>query len=237
MSNTPEMSDRRELMKTALAATGAAALACTGVNAGEAATAPKPSISFKNSDFLDAKGQFALDKAKDAIEALCRYHGYPIFPKFRDNLWVSDYGLGKFAEVGLAAYLFVNNVKDQYMMLDIFLLPNQMLPEHWHVEGEGNPAKREGWLVRWGLSHIVGIGDENLPKQVNVPKAHWDGKVTVKHEVAATPGMFVPLSEVGTRHWQYGGPEGAIVTEVANVHTNSAVRHTDPAMNKYFLEH
>jgi hypothetical protein len=46
----------------------------------------------------------------------------------------------------------------------------------------------------------------------------------------------VPLAKVGTRHWQYAGPEGAIITEVANVHTNSAVRHTDPAMNKYFLE-
>ena len=31
-------------------------------------------------------------------------------------------------------------------------------------------------------------------------------------------------------------PEGAIITEVANVHTNSAVRHSDPEMNRYFLE-
>src|ERR1019366_259855 len=31
------------------------------------------------------------------------------------------------------------------------------------------------------------------------------------------------------------GPEGAIVTEVANVHTGPGVRHLDPAINKNFL--
>ncbi len=144
-------------------------------------------------------------------------------------------GIGKFMEVGLAAYMYMNNVEDRYMLMDLFLMPGQMLPEHWHVEGEGNPAKREGWLVRCGLSHIVGVGEPNLGPDVVVPKSHWDGKVTTKHETVAKPGMFVPLDSVETRHWQFAGPEGAIITEVANVHTNSAVRHSDPVMNEYFL--
>ena len=193
-------------------------------------------MSFTNEQFYDSEGKFDVEKAKDGILELCRFHRYPIFPALRENLWVSDYGVGQFATVGLAAYLFVNNEKDRYMMLDIFLLPNQMLPEHWHVEGEKNPAKREGWLVRWGLSHIVGIGEPNLSKEVVVPTCHNGGKVTAKHEVIATPGTFVPLAKVESPHWQYGGPEGAIITEVANVHTNAAVRHTDPVMNKNFLE-
>jgi hypothetical protein len=37
-------------------------------------------------------------------------------------------------------------------------------------------------------------------------------------------------------HWQLAGPEGAIITEVANVHTNSGVRHSDPALNAFFLK-
>ena len=68
-----------------------------------------------------------------------------------------------------------------------------------------------------------------------MPKCHSGGNVTTEHEVIAGPGTFVPLAEVLTRHWQLAGPEGAIVTEVANVHTASAVRHTDPAINKHFL--
>ena len=227
---------RRAALKTAGCGLGLAA-----VVAGEAAHGKPPKgdgkqlIEFRNEDFYDADGSFSVDKTKKGILRLCKYYNYPVFPGLEENLWVSDYGTGQFAKLGLAAYIFVNNVEDRYMMLDMFLLPGQMLPEHWHVEGEGNPAKREGWLVRWGVSHIVGIGEPNLGADVVIPKCHWGGKVTTKHEVIAKPGTFVSLAKVGTRHWQYGGPQGAIVTEVANVHTSSAVRHTDPALNEYFL--
>ncbi len=195
----------------------------------------RPSIDFENKVFYDADGKFDEEKAKDAILDLCRYHRYPIFPGLREGLWVSDYGVGQFTKCGLAAHLFVNNERDLYMMFDVFLLPNQMLPEHWHVEGGGNPVKCEGWLVRWGLSHIVGIGEPNLSPEVVVPECHNGGKVTTQHEVIAKPGTFVPLAKPLTPHWQFAGPKGAIFTEVANVHTGEAVRHTDPVMNRHFL--
>lgn len=225
---------RRTLLKVSASLTGLAALG-EAAQAAEAESARKGKLSFDNAQFYPADGKFDVEKAKDAIEALCRFHGYPLFADFRKNLWVSDYGAGEFARLGLAAYVFVNNVEDRYMMLDLFLLPGQMLPEHWHVEGEGNPAKREGWLVRWGASHIVGIGEPNLPDGIVIPKCHCNGAVETKHHTLAQPGTFVPLAQVGTKHWQYGGPEGAIVTEVANVHTNSAVRHADKKLNDYFL--
>ena len=66
-------------------------------------------------------------------------------------------------------------------------------------------------------------------------KGHCSGTTTTHHVVPATPGVFVPLAKVGTRHWQYGGPEGAIITEVANFHTDKAVRHSDKALNDFFL--
>jgi D-lyxose ketol-isomerase len=230
--------DRRTLLQAAGAAAGLAAagvMARSGEAADECAKSNKPCIHFKNEQFYDAQGKFDIEKAKDAVLTLCKYHGYPIFPELRDGLWIADYNVGRYTEVGLAAYMFCNNVEDQYMLMDIFLLPGQMLPEHWHVAGEGNPAKREGWLVRWGLSHIVGIGEKNLGQEVVVPKMHMSGKVTTEHETVAKPGMFVKLAKVETRHWQYAGPEGAIITEVANVHTNSAVRHSDAVLNKNFL--
>jgi D-lyxose ketol-isomerase len=227
---------RRTLIKTAGCGVGLAAATCHPASSFASERDDTKMIQMENREFYADDGSFQVDKAKQGIVQLCKYHGYPIFPEFEKNLWVSDYGTGQFAKLGLAAYIFVNNVEDRYMLLDLFLLPGQMLPEHWHVEGEGNPAKREGWLVRWGKSHIVGIGERNLCDEVVIPECHWGGKVTTQHEVIATPGTFVPLAKVGTRHWQYGGPQGAIVTEVANVHTSSAVRHTDPALNKYFLE-
>ena len=224
--------NRRSLLKTA---GSLASLAAVGGAASAAETAGKPRLRFTNADFNGKDGKFVVDKGKDAILQLCKYHGYPIFPGLRDNLWITDYATGQFAQLGLAAYLFVNNEEDRYMMLDIFLLPHQMLPEHWHIAGGKNPAKREGWLVRWGSCHIVGIGEPNLSKDIVIPKCHCGGKVSVEHEVLATPGRFVKLAQVESRHWQYAGPEGAIITEVANVHTNNAVRHSDPALNKAFL--
>ncbi len=227
--------DRRSMLKTAgMAGAGLATLASSASAA--SSSAKKESIMFKNEDFYGADGKFDVEKGKDAIIAVCKYHGYPIFPKLREQLWVSDYGAGQFTTLGASACMFKNNEEDRYMLMDLFLLPGQMLPEHWHLDGETNPAKREGWLVRWGVSHIVGVGEPNLGKDVVVPKCHMGGKVTAEHETVATPGVFVPLAKVHTPHWQFAGPEGAIITEVANVHTHTAVRHSDKALNDHFLK-
>ncbi len=222
---------RRTLLKTtALAA--ASPLAWGMFNSRRASAAPT-----RNEDFYTS-GKFDEEKAKDGVLALCKRFGYHIFPELREKLWVSDYGTGQFAKLGLAACFFENHTEDgTYMLLDLFLLPNQMLPEHWHVEGDLGITKNEGWLVRWGKSYIVGVGDDNIGDfpQIKIPACHCGGTATTQHVVAATPGMFVPLAKLKTRHWQYGGPKGAIATEVANLHTTSAVRHSDKVLNDFFL--
>jgi len=192
---------------------------------------------FNNADFYGTDGKFNVEKAKDAIIALCRYHRYPIFPGMREKLFVTDYNLGQFTTVGLACIIFVNNVAGEasYMMLEIYLLPNQMLAEHWHEKPENNPLcaqKNEGWLIRWGRSYVVGEGEANLPPEVSVPKIHGD--VTTWHCITADPGDFVPLSRIGSRHWQLAGKEGVILTEVANAHDGGAVRHTNPTADAAF---
>ena len=227
--------DRRTMFKAA----GAAGIGLAAI--GSAAPAGRVrrrrrGIAFDNASFYDADGKFKEDVAKEAYISLMQYHGYPVYKGMKDELWLTDYRVGQLTKLGLAARMWMNNVKDRYMLMDIYLLPNQMLPEHWHLEGEGNPAKLEGWLVRHGLSHIVGEGKPNLSKEVVIPKCHMNGKTTTEHEVIAGPGVFVPLNRVTARHWQFAGPEGAIITEVANVHTNSAVRHSDKVLNDNFLK-
>ena len=235
MAEKNEM-NRRTMLKTAGAGVALGALMGSSIGGDEpkAIAAEKAKLVFKNDDFYKG-GKFDVDKGKDAYIALMKYHGYPIYPNMKKELWASDYGTGQFTKLGLAARMWVNNTKDRYMLMDLFILPNQMLPEHWHLEAEGNPAKLEGWLVRYGLSHIVGEGEANLSKDVVIPKCHMGGKATTMHAAIAKPGDFVPLNRAKARHWQFAGPEGAIITEVANVHTNSAVRHSDEAINKNFL--
>jgi D-lyxose ketol-isomerase len=194
-------------------------------------------LAFDNASFYAADGAFNVEAAKDAVLKLMKHYDYPVTDRTRSQLWVSDYGTGRFTELGLAAIMYANDTEDRYMLQDMFLLPNQMLPEHWHEKPDGDlPAKMEGWLVRSGKSYIVGEGDDNMStfSDIKIPECHTGG-VTVKHVVPATEGVFVPLSRVYSHHWQFAGAEGAIITEVANVHVNEAVRHQVPAINNHFL--
>ncbi|MDR2755427.1 MAG: hypothetical protein LBC20_06940 [Planctomycetaceae bacterium] len=192
-------------------------------------------------EFYYNNGKFDEEKARDVIIELAQYHGYPVYSGLREKLWVSDYGLGRFTEVGLAAVGIVNNLDGEYsyMLQDLFLLPNQMLPEHWHVEvpeaekKTRGAQKDEGWFVRWGRSYIIGEGEANLPPQVVVPKSH--GPVTVNCCTIADPGVFVKLTKRGSRHWQFAGEKGVILTEVANYHDNASVRHSNQTANDHFL--
>ena len=198
-------------------------------------TSKKPqlsSIEFKNEYFYSKEGVFLKEKAKDAIIALMNYHGYPVYDGIRDDIWAMDYGVGHFAEVGLSGIMYENNKTNMYMLLDLFLLPNQMLGEHRHVDGVDTAAKREGWLLRWGKSYVAGIGEDNMADfpEVKIPKSHWDGKVSSKHIIEALPGSFNSLKEVLSNHWQFAGKEGAIMTEVANFADSDAVKRTDPKM-------
>ena len=216
---------RRNVIKTtALVATG---LAVGGCNESMFGKSGSGKLAFNNADFYDADGKFDVDAGKEAYIAMMKYHGYPIFPNIKEKLWVSDYGTGEFLKLGLGANMFVNNEEARYMVMDLFLLPGQMLPEHYHLKTDKNPAKKEGWVVRHGISYVYGEGEPAKPMKAVVPKCHMNGKVTVEHEVILKPGEFTPLIRIGSRHWQFGGPEGAIITEVATVHDNDGVRHSD----------
>ncbi|MBW8015902.1 MAG: hypothetical protein FVQ82_06920 [Planctomycetes bacterium] len=226
METKDEKMSRRNVIKaTAAVAAVGGAMSLAGCN--EKSPSAKGSINFDNDYFYDADGKFSEDKAKDAIIALMNYHGCPVFDGFKEKLWVSDYGTGQFTKLGLAANMYVNNEEDRYMLMDFYLLPGQMLPEHYHLSTDKNPAKMEGWLCRHGLSYVYGEGEPTKPMKAVVPKCHMNGTVTVSHEVVLKPGMFTPLTKVGSRHWQFAGPEGAIITEVASVHDNDGVKHSD----------
>ncbi len=184
-------------------------------------------IEFDNATFYDADGTFLPDVAKDAYITLMKYHGYPVYPDVKDKLWVSDYGTGQFTKLGLGANMYVNNEKERYMSMDLFLLPSQMLPEHYHLSTDKNPVKMEGWVVRHGVSYVYGEGEPTEPMKAVIPQCHMQGTATVHHEVMLSPGEFAALNRPTARHWQFGGPKGAIITETATVHDDTGVRHSD----------
>jgi D-lyxose ketol-isomerase len=218
--------DRRELLRAA-GSVAAMAVPAASTLAAQPRPPTRPAIRLPNMQFYDAEGKFLVEKAREALGALMRYHGYPVFDGLVDGLWVSDYGLGRFTEVGLGAHIYMNQAEANYLMLDIFLLPDQMLPEHYHVKTDDAQAKMEGWLCRWGRSYVYGEGPktEKLHAKIPEPQRRW---VTVFHETVLDPGQCTHLNRPTARHWQFAGPEGAILTEVGTYHDGAGVRHTDP---------
>jgi len=183
----------------------------------------------KNSDFYGADDKFNVEAAKDAYLAMLKRFGRPFSDELRKTMFVADFGLGHFLEVGLGGNLWVNDKKWNYTSLEMFLLPNQMVPEHWHVAlpDESVPAKMESWHVRYGSTYTYGEGSATEKPGV---KIHAVEKpfVTVMHEKRLGMGEVTGITKPGEKHWQQAGPEGAIITETSTFHTGAAVRFTNP---------
>lgn len=92
------------------------------------------------------------------------------------DIWISDFGLGDYEHVGLASVTWVNDSEYGYFAMTMYLLPNQMIPEHAHKPIASVPArnaKHESWrVIKGNVYNFSEIGDtvadiRILPTQVN----------------------------------------------------------------------
>jgi hypothetical protein len=228
------MSEGRKIGRRAACATvlgiGGGLLVAGGAAAAPQAKRPKLApTSLDNGRFYDAQGKFQPEAAKDAYLRFLEAAGYPISPRLRQEMWTADCGLGHFTEVGFGGMFWVNNQKDNYASLEIFMLPGQMIPEHWHVPlpAEHVPVKMESWHVRWGSTITYGEGEPTAKLAVKIPACE-EKYVTVRCEKVLQLGEVTGLTRPEQKHWQQAGPAGAIVTETSTFHSGAAVRFTDP---------
>ena len=89
--------------------------------------------TYTNADFYDKDGKFLVDKAREAYFDMFRRFNYPISDKLRKDMWILDFAVGDFAQVGMAGIFWVNRQDYSYFGHEIYLLPGQMIPEHKHV--------------------------------------------------------------------------------------------------------
>lgn len=207
-----------------MAAAAAAGLTRKGI---VMASAEKREITrHPNEYFYKADGTFDEAKAKEAYYKMFEEFGYPIVPRLRSaDFWVVDFGLGKFAEVGMGGIFWVNNQEDNYFGHDIYLLPGQMIPEHRHVRTEAAP-KMEGWQPRHGWVYIYGEGEPTPGVEERIPPSHKECAIA-RCEKKLMPGEVGQLGGAEQWHWMYA-PEGAIVTEYATYHDGAGLRFSHP---------
>ena len=181
----------------------------------------------KNEDFYK-DGKFDAEKAKAAYFAMMERFGYPIPPKLKSDMWVTDFNLGDFAHVGMAGIFWYNDKETKVFGHEIFLLPGQMIVEHAHVEAGDVAPKREAWHVRNGWICTFGEGDANTESApVTLPKSQAKF-ISVKHWQKVNPGEVDYLQRATAKHFMVAGSEGTIVTEYGTFHDNAGLRFTNP---------
>jgi D-lyxose ketol-isomerase len=177
--------------------------------------------------YYDASGKFDQEAAKRAYLDFLKQSGYPVNDTIAGKLFVSDFGLGRFSEAGLGVIVWWGDEKYNYSGLDAFLLPGQIIPEHWHVKVRDIPSKMEAWLVRSGeiYAYAEGAPTPNMRAKLSAADA---AQVTMKNERILRVGDIAGISHPEEKHWMQAGPQGAIFTEFSTFHTGEAVKFTDP---------
>lgn len=180
---------------------------------------------YTNADFYK-DGKFQAEVALQAYLDMFEFYGIPYTDYLKDNMFISDFELGDFENVGMGGVFFVNDAENKYFGHDIYLLPGQMIVEHYHLPSKF-PAKHESWLLRNGNCVSFGVG---APTQNNpaIPASQKDYVTVADHCDEIKLGEWLPLSQSESRHFLMAGDQGAIVTEFGTYHDNDGLNFTNP---------
>lgn len=181
------------------------------------------------SEHFYKNGKFDYDLAKQAYAELLRYHNYSLAEAVlsRPDFWITDFAQNDFAEVGLGGVCFVNDKEHSYFCHSIYLLPGQMIAEHFHLPAEGMPAKHESWHVRHGSIWTAAKGGDKSKMPFRIPKSQ-EATMTCFDTKLLKVGDMDALRNLEEPHYMMAGPEGAIVTEYACFHAASGIGLTNP---------
>lgn len=179
---------------------------------------------YTNADFYK-NGKIQPEIAKKAYLEMLEYYGVPFSKTLAAGIWITDFNLGDFENVGMAGIFWLNDSVHGYFGHEIYLLPNQMIPEHRHMATKF-PAKFESWKVNHGWCYNFAIGDPtaNPPAFPASQKDFITSLSFVRQEV----DEVVHLKEIESRHFLFAGDNGLIVTEYATYHDGAGLRFTNP---------
>lgn len=188
-----------------------------------AATVPVPATAAARVERPDnapfyRDGVFQKAAARAAVKAMLVRFGEPAIPADA-QIWVSDFGLGDYAHVGLASVTWVNDAEHGYFDMTMYLLPGQMIPEHVHraiTTPPARPAKHESWRVLRGWVYTFSEVGPATPDPPPLPASF--GPVHSHNVSVLRAGEAASLKRTGTWHFMKAGPDGAIVDEFGVYH-------------------
>jgi D-lyxose ketol-isomerase len=231
MKTNPTPKSRRQITRRSMITNGlavAAGATLTGSLSSRSAVAQGANVkTYTNSDFYDANGNFLKEKAREAYyDMFARFH-YPVSDTLKKEMWILDFGLGDFAQVGMAGIFWLNRQDYGYFGHEIYLLPGQMIPEHSHLPTAKGPAKMESWQPRRGRIYTFGEGDPTLDLLDKIPASQRE-VVKAKHCTPLALDEVASLNRLTAWHFMVAGPEGALVTEYGTFHDMDGLRFSNP---------
>jgi hypothetical protein len=220
---------RRELISGTAIAAGVALAGPLGkgLTAAEPEAPAKTVKTYANADFYNAAGEFQADKAKEAYFDMFRRFGYPISETLRKGMWVLDFHLGDYANVGMAGIFWLNRQDFGYFGHEIYLLPGQMIPEHQHLATDKGPAKMESWQPRHGMIYTFGEGEPTPELLAKIPASQRE-IVNSRHCKPLAIDEVADLNRRKAWHFMVAGPQGALVTEYGTYHDMAGLRFSNP---------
>jgi hypothetical protein len=221
--------NRRDLLTGTAAAAG---LAWAGSLTREAAavesTGQQPQVkTYTSADFYGADGKFLEEKAREAYYDMFRRFHYPISEKLKKEMWILDFGLQDFAQVGMAGIFWLNRQDYNYFGHEIYLLPGQMIPEHCHLQTDKGAPKMESWQPRRGMIYTFGEGDPT-PEHLGKVPASQRKLIKSQHCNPLSIDELGDLNRLTAWHFMVAGPEGALVTEYGTFHDMAGLRFSNP---------
>lgn len=211
-----------------MASVSVALTGCCGEAAESSSESCTKSVKYEkkytNADFYK-DGVFDKGVALEAMKDMFSFYDVPFTKFMEENIWVEDFGLGDFENVGMGGIFWVNDKEHGYFAHDIYLLPNQMIPEHAHMATD-MPAKFESWMVTKGWAYNFSEVGEATPNAPAIPASH--GEPRSKNFTVQNLGEILHLKEIETFHFLMAGDEGAIVNEWACYHDGAGLRFSNP---------
>ncbi len=168
------------------------------------------------------------DEILKKVISLAKESGIALKREEIENLEITDFGLKQVERFGLQIVVYVNT--SRVCAKELFLLPNQICPEHKHppLPQLDYPGKEETFRCRYGEVYLYVPGEptQNPYGKDKVPLDKLP-YFTVWHEIVLKPGDQYTIPP-DTLHWFIAGQKGAVVSEFSSTSYDEYDVFTDP---------
>jgi hypothetical protein len=137
--------------------------------------------------------------AQERAAQILQQAGIAITLEERQNIEVSEFGLGELEQTGLELVVYINT--DRYCAKELILLSNQTCPEHRHPKVGGAPCKVETLRCRWGRVwlYVEGEPTPDLHGKSQAGMKHITPSSTRSFSIPASNTPFLPIPCIGFR--------------------------------------